>query len=198
MTGFDELVGAEPTGAERERLRDVHNLLLQAGPPPELSPELASGPTLAMTLGRIGRIKHRRPRYVLIATAAAFVVLLAGIVTGLHGHGSRYPTITMHGTSFAVGATGSLELLPSTGARQRMQLDVKGLPALGKQRYVVYLVRNGRLIAPCGSFSVPSTNRSLKVELLSPYRVESSDTWVVTAPKRGSTGPGVTVLRELT
>ena len=41
---FDELVGAETTGAERERLRGVHELLVEAGPPPELPRELEEGP----------------------------------------------------------------------------------------------------------------------------------------------------------
>ena len=37
---FDELVGGDVTGDERERLRRAHELLVQTGPPPELSPEL--------------------------------------------------------------------------------------------------------------------------------------------------------------
>ncbi len=198
MTGFDELVGAEPTGAERERLRNVHDLLLQAGPPPELSPELAAGPTLAMTLSRIGRLRRQRPRYVLIAAAAALAALIIAFSTGLHGHGSRYPTIAMRGTSFASGATGTLELLPSKDARQRMRLEVNGLPSLGQRRYIVYLVRNGRPVAPCGSFTVADSRRTLTVKLMSPYRLESSDSWVVTAQPRNGTGPGVTVLQPPT
>ena len=55
MTTFDELVGGEPTGDERARLRNVHELLVEAGPPPEIPPEIASGPTLVMTLGRVRR-----------------------------------------------------------------------------------------------------------------------------------------------
>ena len=41
---LDELIGADTTGAERERLQHVHELLLEAGPPPEVSPELEQGP----------------------------------------------------------------------------------------------------------------------------------------------------------
>ena len=48
---LEDLVGADLDLSERERLRRVHDLLLQAGPPPELSPEIEAGPTLAMTLG---------------------------------------------------------------------------------------------------------------------------------------------------
>ena len=34
---LDELIGADTTGAERERLQHVHELLLEAGPPPEVT-----------------------------------------------------------------------------------------------------------------------------------------------------------------
>jgi len=43
---FDELIDGEIDGAERERLRRMHELVLRAGPPPELSPQLEAGPTL--------------------------------------------------------------------------------------------------------------------------------------------------------
>jgi hypothetical protein len=61
---FEEIVGADVEAAERARLARVHSLLVQAGPPPELSPGLESGPTLGMTLGRrppreIGRASCR-------------------------------------------------------------------------------------------------------------------------------------------
>src|SRR5207248_10881524 len=54
---FDELIGADVEGAERARLQRVHALLVQAGPPAELSPELEA-PSLGLTLVR----RHRRAR----------------------------------------------------------------------------------------------------------------------------------------
>ena len=39
---FDELVGNVEEPDERERLRRVHELLVEAGPPPDLSPALSS------------------------------------------------------------------------------------------------------------------------------------------------------------
>ena len=35
---FDALVGADVPGEERDRLRRAHELLVAAGPPPELAP----------------------------------------------------------------------------------------------------------------------------------------------------------------
>ncbi len=40
---LDELIGADTTGAERERLQRAHDMLLEAGPPPELSDEARGG-----------------------------------------------------------------------------------------------------------------------------------------------------------
>ena len=55
---FDDLLGPETQGAERERLRRVHELLVEAGPPPEIAPEIES-PTLGMTLARRPRRRLR-------------------------------------------------------------------------------------------------------------------------------------------
>ena len=56
---LDELIGADTTGAERERLQRAHDMLLEAGPPPELSPKLEEGPTLGMTLSKRRAVKRR-------------------------------------------------------------------------------------------------------------------------------------------
>ena len=53
---FDELVGGDLTPAERERLRGVHDLLVQAGPPPELAPHMEAGPTLAVYFPAYGQL----------------------------------------------------------------------------------------------------------------------------------------------
>ena len=60
---FEEIVGGDVEAAERARLARVHALLVQAGPPPELSPELESGPTLGMTLARRPARGRRRGEY---------------------------------------------------------------------------------------------------------------------------------------
>jgi hypothetical protein len=197
VTSFDELIGAEPAGSERERLRSVHELLLAAGPPPELSPELDAGPTLAMTLGRARRISHGRGRgrYLLVA-AAALVALVIGIGVSLPRHGHGYALQSLRGTSFAPSAVATLDILSSKGEKPQLKLDVKGLPA-AKEAYVVYLVRNGRPVAPCGSFIVSNANQELTKQLVSPYPLKHADTWIVTTAGHGGT-PGVTVLKTVT
>jgi hypothetical protein len=39
---FDEVVGEDLDAGDRDRLRRVHDLLIEAGPPPELPPALAT------------------------------------------------------------------------------------------------------------------------------------------------------------
>lgn len=198
---FEELVGSEPKDAELERLRRVHDLLLVAGPPPELTPELEAGPTLAMTLGRV-----RRPRRRLAVLAAAAVavgaVFLGGYVVGNRSGGSSTSvarTIELRGTGAAPDALASIELKPGDAAGNwPMTLNVTGLPALPEHSYyAVYLVRKGEQWAPCGWFVVRGTHSGTTVTLNAPYGLEKGDTWVVTRQAEGGSSPGQPVLRPV-
>ena len=45
MTDFDDVVGGDDLSPDEEaRLRRVHDLLMEAGPPPDLPPELERAP----------------------------------------------------------------------------------------------------------------------------------------------------------
>jgi hypothetical protein len=198
---FDELVGGEPEGAERERLRRVHELLVAAGPPPEMTPEIESGPTLAMTLSR-----QRKPRRRLALLAAAAVavglVFLGGYLVGSSGSGSSTTfvrTIDLRGTSAAPNALASLQLEPGDAAGNwPMKLSVSGLPALPPRAYyAVYLVRKGEPWAPCGWFVAGGAHSGTTVILNAPYELRNGDTWVVTRQVEGSSSPGQPVLRPV-
>ena len=65
---FFDLVGDEGTPEELERLRRAHDLLVAAGPPPELSPRLAEAP---LGIGRTSRLPRRRRGAVLVLAAGA-------------------------------------------------------------------------------------------------------------------------------
>lgn len=203
---FDELVGTEPAGGERERLRRAHELLLAAGPPPELSPELEAGPTLAMTLSqRRRRLGRRRLALLAAAVAAVAAVFLAGYVAGNGGGGATgaqvVQTIQLHGTSAAPAALGSLRVeAEDAGGNWPMTLSVTGLPQLPQGGYyAVYLVRNGTPWRPCGWFRIGKTaDTGVTVRLSVPYAVDQGDSWVVTEQPAGTTGPGRTVMRPVT
>jgi hypothetical protein len=197
---FDELVGADVEGSERARLERVHALLVQAGAPPELSPELEAGPTLGITM-QAKRPRRVRRQVMLLAAAVAILALafLGGYLTGNGGDGTpAAATLKLDGTPAAPHALASLEIEHADAAGNwPMRLSVTGLPRLqGRWYYEVFLVREGKPYAPCGSFKV-ATDRATTVQLNAPYRLHRGDTWVVTKQAPRSDHPGVVVLRPV-
>jgi hypothetical protein len=196
---FDELVG-DVDAEERERLQRVHELLVAAGPPAELPPHVEAGPTLAMTLG--ARARRRVTRRVTLLAAAVVVLLLAflaGYISGNSGGegASSGRILNLKGTALAPGAFASLRILPvDPSGNWPMQLSVTGLPKLpAKSYYEVYLVRDGKLFAPCGSFRVKSPESGVSVWLNAPYRLRKGDTWAVARHTAGKEEPEPVVLR---
>jgi hypothetical protein len=194
---FDELVEGV-SGAERERLARVHDLLVAAGPPAELPPHLEAGPTLGMTLSR--QPGRARRRVALIAAAAAVLVIafVFGYLAGNRGGGiASGTTLRLSGTAAAPTAFASLRVLPAdTSGNWPMRLAATGLPKLDRKSYYeVFLVRDGKIYAPCGSFVSTGT---VNVTLNAPYRLKPHDTWVVTRQRAGDRTAGPVVLRPTT
>jgi hypothetical protein len=202
---LDDLIGADESGAERQRLQHVHELLLEAGPPPELSPELEGGPTLGMTLARPRR---RKPRALLLLAAALAVALVffAGYSVRSNKSGKQASTpvvaVSLTGTRIQPQAEGALRIWNSKdGSNWPMTLTVAGLPQLPPHSYYeVYLFRGGKIQGSCGMFRIGESGASgsATVTLTSPYQLEPGDTWVVTRPGAGGAEPGPTVLRPVT
>jgi hypothetical protein len=201
---FDDLVDPDLDldPAERERLRRMHDLLVTAGPPPELTPEFEAGPTLAMTLGRSTRRRVQRRTALL---AAAVVVLLLAFLGGyIAGNGSdnglaNGRLLKLKGTKAAPAALASLRLQPvDASGNWPMRLSVRGLPKLPpKGYYEVFLVREGKIYAPCGSFVVASADSTVSVQLNAPYRLRQGDGWVVTKQLPGVRKAGAVVLKPV-
>jgi Anti-sigma-K factor rskA, C-terminal len=197
---FDELVGREVEGAERERLLRVHALLLEAGPPPEIEPSLAAGPTLAMTIRARRPVRRRVGRGALLLAAAVAVLALAflgGYITGNDQSTTAARTLELAGTPAAPHALASLQIEPVDAAGNwPMKLSVEGLPALPKRSYYeVFLVRGGKPWASCGTFVVAHGNRGTTVQLNAPYHLRAGDSWVVTRVTFNGPEPGQTVLK---
>jgi hypothetical protein len=194
---FDELVGAEPTGSERERLRRAHRLLLQAGAPPELTPALERAPQVGI-VSVVRRQQVRRRAMLLLAAALAIAaVFFAGYGVGGRGRSSSatgwYRALRLQGTAKAPNAQATLEVLQPKDGNWPMRLTVAGLPQ-ARTSYGVYLVRGGRFL-PCGTFVAAGGNRPLTVTLNAPYHLRSGDRWVVTRTGPSASSPGPTVLR---
>ena len=206
---LDELIGTETSGAEREQLQHVHELLLEAGPPPELSPELEAGPNLGTTLGKRRRPVKQRAMLLLAAALALGLVFFAGYAVRNHGSGTTSgskPVLAMalKGTRLAPAAQGTIQLWNDTQGHGNwpMTLRVVGLPPLPPRNYYeVYLLRNGKPWGSCGTFRVGGTGSSdqeVTVTLSVPYSLHKGDSWVVTRPGAGGAEPGRTVLRPVT
>jgi hypothetical protein len=200
---FDDIVGGDLGREERERLERVHDLLVMAGPPPELTPEMERGPTLAMTLGRSSR-RHVERRVALLA-AAVMVLVVAFLGGYLAGHGNvgslaGARTLKLVGTAQARGAQASLQVQAADPAGNwPMTLSVTGLPKLPQHGYYeVFLTRNSKIFAPCGTFLVKSATGAVSVQLNAPYELHRGDGWVVTKQLPGRHEAGPVVLKQLT
>jgi hypothetical protein len=193
---FEEIVGADVEAAERARLARVHSLLLQVGPPAELTPELEAGPTLGMTLARRPVTVRRRVMLLAAAVAIVALVFVGGYIAGNGGGTASAEVLKLTGTPAAPHALASLQIEHvDAGGNWPMRLSVTGLPRLSAHSYYeVFLVRDGKPFAPCGSFKV-AAGSATTVRLNAPYRLRHSDTWVVTRQSPGSHEPGDVVLR---
>ncbi|HEY4237383.1 MAG TPA: hypothetical protein VGM45_08615 [Gaiellaceae bacterium] len=201
---LDELIGADTAGAERQRLQDVHDLLLEAGPPPELSPELEAGPNLKMTVGKRRRVVKQRALLLLAASLALLLIFLGGYAVGNRGGTGKSTatavTLQLAGTSAVPrNVRASLEVWHRKDGNWPMTLTAVGLPKLPPHNYYeVYLIRDGQLSGSCGTFRVTNARLPVTVSLNSPYTLRKGDSWIVTRPGAGGVEPGTTVLRPVT
>ena len=185
---FGKLVGSDVPEDERERLERVHELLVEAGPPPELSPALEQPPGVGAKVSVLPR--RRRPALLLIAAALAAVAFGGGYLTAGHGREASVAfesvrAIEMHGTAGAPGALARIDLgSVDRAGNWPMLVTVQGLPQLPQDGYYeLSLTQNGKVVAPCGSFTVHAG--TTRVYLNAPYELKKFDGWVVTKHIRG-------------
>jgi hypothetical protein len=182
---FVDLVGDEGTPEELERLRRAHQLLIAAGPPPELSPRLADAPATQSRTG-LG-LRRRRGTAFLLAAAVAAAAFGIGFLVGDRG-GDEFRSgdaLAMHAVGAPSTAKGSIQI----GDRDRsgnwaIQLRVSGLEKLPKgEWYALYLTEHGKITAWCGAFAAASHGRTV-VRMSVPYKLEPGVDWVVTKAER--------------
>jgi hypothetical protein len=180
---FDDLVGDDVTGTERERLQRVHDLLVAAGPPPEL-PETLATPLGSVRDDLVEPLPRRRLAATLVLAAAlALAAFGAGVLVGDRAaDGDAFAVdfvVAMRGTEAAPAARASLEVGEQDEAGNwPMRMRVRGLPELrGGGRYEVFLTRKGELADSCGTFWVDGEESV--VPLNAPYRLRRYDGWVV-------------------
>ena len=173
---FDDLVGNDLTAEERARLERVHQLLIEAGPPPELPPHLETPPLAP----KATVIPIARGRWRTAGLAAAAALLIAFGAGWLFGDRNAAPdvqrTVAMTGAN---GAHASLTVLKADAAGNwPMKMTVTGLPALSSGRtYALWLTKKGELESQCGTFTVGKGTTT--VRLNAPYRLKEYSGWVV-------------------
>jgi hypothetical protein len=183
---FDDLVGRDLPPAERERLQRAHELLLEAGPPPELSPEMEAVPwpddALEPLFGRRRKQRGRRPVLLAAALATAIFVgfLLGQATTSSTSSVSARRTVELHGTALARNALATLKLgKPDAAGNWPMVLHVNGLPKLrGGGYYALFLTKGGRPLVSCGTINVSGAT---SVRMSAAYALEQFDKngWVI-------------------
>jgi Anti-sigma-K factor rskA, C-terminal len=184
---FDDLVGQDVPPDERERLRRTHELLLEAGPLPELSPEMDAVPWPDDALQPLlGRRRPKKGRRVLLLAAALVTAVVVGFVLGQATTSTdssainARKTVELRGTPLASGALATLKLgKPDEAGNWPMVLHVSGLPTLPKGGYyALYLTKGGRPLVSCGTINVSGAT---SVRLSAAYVLETfdKDGWVI-------------------
>lgn len=179
---FDELVGDDLTPAERARLLPVHELLIRAGPPPELPAEAPI------------QLHPRRRRGALLAIAAALAVAVfaVGVAVGDRSDGRSIDfVVAMSGTAAATDATASLTVFDLDEAGNwPMEMTVEGLaPAASGRPFELWLTKDGKPEALCGGF-LTDEGGSANVPMNAPYNFKDFDGWIVV--EEGSRTPLLT------
>lgn len=191
---FRELVGDEGDREELDRLYRVHQLLVAAGPPPELSPAVANPPDVEES--KVLEFKRRRPATLLaIGIAAAVAAFVVGYAAGDHhsGFSAIGRPIPMHGVGSAKAALADIKIgSHDSGGNYPLELTVQGLRRLPKGGwYELLLSKSGKPTLPCGDFAVDGTQTTVRMTVpydFSDLRAHHEfDGWVVVAHSPKST-----------
>lgn len=192
---FRELVGDDLSPDERARLERVHELLVDAGPPPELPPALAEPTTEAPSSAPVMLPRRRAGAVLALAAAIALLALLGGYVAGRRG-GEKFSTfksVPMHGVGATKSASATIDIgAPESSGNWPLRVIVRNLPSLPKGSYYeMFLTRHGKPIAACGIFGANGVKSTVRMTL--PQGVGEYDGWVVTH-ERPQTGGHQVVL----
>ena len=187
---FRELVGEGLPPEEAERLRRVHEMLVAAGPPPELPPHLQEPVEPEKPRDNVSFLPRRRAGLLLgIAAAIALTAFLGGFISG-ERHGSPFnevASVPMHGTAPASKASAVLYVGKRDSAGNwPLKVDVKNLPTLPKGQYYEMFISRGAnaRAASCGTFRSAGNTKGLRLN--APFSLRGVTGWVVTRERPGS------------
>ena len=197
---FEDLVGHDLPDEEKARLRRVHDLLVAAGPVPELPPSLQE-PRIGTEReperqheGVFQLLPRRRVGAALaLAAAVALIAFVGGYIAGFRHNGfSAQYSVRMHALA---GGAASADI--KIGTRDShgnlpLRLDVRDLPPVKNGYYEMYLTHGGHRWT-CGTFAGGGSS-TVKVRLSVPYRLGKGDGWIVVKHVFGRRETAPTVL----
>jgi hypothetical protein len=200
MTDFRDLVDTTGLAPEEEaRLRRAHDLLVQAGPPPDLPPALEAPPTQPADAEILQFPLLPRRRWALLAVAAATLALIGFGGGYFLGHAKSKPSafktervVAMHGRGDALAVLRIAA--PDSVGNWPMEMEVSGLRRQPQRSalYELWLTKDGRPVAPCGTFRVHGKKTTIRFSV--PYDLRRYGGWVVTAQPHDEAPPGPVVL----
>ena len=202
MSDFNDFVDRENLDPREEaRLRRVHELLLQAGPPAELPPELSKpGSPPSAEVVQFPLLPRRR--WAVVAVIAAAVAAAAFGGGYLFGHSKAKPAafraeqvVEMHPLHAGVAGLAVLSVgKEDSVGNWPMQMTLQGLPEQSQRMayYELWLTKHGRPLLPCGSFRVHGNTTTVRLSV--PYSLKGFDGWVVTTHRPGEAEPVRVVL----
>lgn len=197
-----DLVGEDVSGQELDQLRRVHDLVLAAGPLPELPPSLQHPPVVEDdrrdASAAFALIPRKSGRLLTFAAALAVMTLVIGYIIG-HRHGDFKTdfTVRMTGTPAAPHAVGLVRVAPiDSVGNWPLELQVIGLKPLPKGGYyTLYLTRHHKPAASCGTFRVHDGQTVVRLNAPYNFRKYDKNGWVVVAHGPGEPKPGPIVLK---
>jgi hypothetical protein len=166
-----ELVGGDLPPDEEARLRRVHDLLVQAGPPPSMPRPLVLPAA-------------RSPRRWLAGLALAAALAAGAFLGGYFIRGGGFDSahkVPMHGLGAAASASAMLDVTErDASGNYSVLLRVHGLrPRANGGYYVLYLTLHGKPIATCGIFRT-SPNGTARARMTFPDDIGKFDGWTIT------------------
>lgn len=196
---FNEVAGEDLSPEEEARLRRAHELLLAAGPVPEL-PQGLEEPSLSASPDRLGQSafellpKRRTGAALALAAAIALLAFVGGYVAGFShdGFAAQY-SVPMHAAGKLAAAAAIKVGKRDSRGNYPLRLEVSGLPKLKPGGYYEMYLTRGKKIWTCGTFAAGGPGK-VKVRLTIPYALKQGDGWIVTKELPGRPAPGPTVL----
>jgi hypothetical protein len=185
---FSQLVGEDVPAEERTRLEQVHQMIVDSGPLPELPLGLQKAPMVEDDRHdasvAFSFLPRRGGRILTIAASFALLCLIVGYVIGNHRSGFTTDfTVSMQGTAAAPQASAVVKVgnIDKVG-NWPLELQVVGLKQLPKgDWYTLYLTKNKQAAVSCGTFRVHDGTTT--VRLNAPYDFRQFDGWIVSTGK---------------